>query len=155
MAAALGEEYNVERALSAIREDFTISPATRASRIADARRSMSTTIKKTSSKNTIFKIANTMVGSCMIVFPNIFYESGILTTIIVSFIIGLISCKTAVLEVIHFNHETETDFSEVVERILGKKHKGEGWRGEGWRMMGKWRGGEEEQQWSNLGDPGA
>jgi len=99
-------------------KDQDLTPVTRKSRISEAKRSF--LLRKNSSIKTIFNLANTMVGSSIVVFPNLFQESGIITALIILFIIGGISCKTCLLEISHFKM-TELDFADTILRILGRK----------------------------------
>ena len=116
MQEELLEEYEVNK----IKADNSLHPAVKTSRIMEAKKSFAQN-KTNSSIKTIFSIANTMVGSSMVVFPLIFLKSGIITSFIVLVVIGAISCKTAQLEIIHFKSAMERDYPEVIRRILGRK----------------------------------
>ena len=89
------------------------------SRIQELKKSFSEN-KKNSSMKTIFNLSNCMVGSSIVVFPLIFSVSGIITSLIVLTFMGIITCKTCLLEIVHFK-ELEMDFPDVVQRIMGKK----------------------------------
>ena len=99
-------------------KDQDLTPVTRKSRISEAKRSFSQ--HKNSSLKSIFNMANTMVGSSIVVFPNLFQQSGIITSLIVLLIIGSISCKTCLIELTHFK-STELDFADTILRILGRR----------------------------------
>lgn len=75
---------------------------------------------KNSSMKTVFNLSNCMVGSSIVVFPLIFSSSGLVTSLIVLAFVGVITCKTCLLEAVHFK-VLEMDFPDVITRILGKK----------------------------------
>ncbi len=108
------EKFEVNQIIEA-----DLTPLTRKSRISEVKKSFSQK-KKNSSIRTIFNLANTMVGSSIVVFPNLFQKTGVITSLIVMFVIGSISCKTCLLEYTHFKL-IELDFSDAILRILGKK----------------------------------
>ena len=115
--AAIQEEYKEKFEINKVK-DSTLDPLTKKSRIQEVKKSFLT--KKNSSIKTVFTIANTMVGSAIVVFPLIFATSGLLTSLIVLCLVGAISCKTCLLEIIHFKM-SEMDFPDAIKRILGKK----------------------------------
>ena len=100
-------------------KDQDLTPVTRKSRISEIKKSFSQR-RKNSSLKTIFNMANTMVGSSIVIFPNLFQNSGIITSLIILLLIGSISCKTCLLEIRHFKLN-EVDFTDAILRILGKR----------------------------------
>ena len=73
------------------------------------------------SLTTIFSSATTMIGCGIVVFPLLFSQYGLLTSIIMVTLIGLISFKTASLLLIH-TKSRENDLTEVVIRVLGIRY---------------------------------
>lgn len=73
-----------------------------------------------SSFKVITSIANTMIGSSIIVFPIIFIQDGMLGSLIVLLVIGAALFFTCRLLVLH-NRQDEMDFSTSIKRILGDK----------------------------------
>ena len=115
--AAIQNEYKEKYEINKVK-DSMLTPLAKKSRIQEVKRSFLT--KKNPSIKTIFSIANTMVGSAIVVFPLIFSTSGLLTSLIVLCFVGAISCKTCLLEIIHFKM-SEMDFPDAIKRILGRK----------------------------------
>ena len=115
--AAIQEEYKEKFEINKVK-DSALTPLTKKSRIQEVKKSFLT--KKNPSIKTVFTIANTMVGSSVVVFPIVFNSSGLLTSIIILFFVGAISCKTCLLEIIHFKM-SEMDFPDAIKRILGRK----------------------------------
>ena len=76
--------------------------------------------KPKKSSNTIFNVANTMMGSALLVMPINYYDAGVLSACIAAGIVAYISYKTANLVILH-SIEEEIDYPEAVNRILGKK----------------------------------
>lgn len=110
-------EYQENFEVNQIKE-ADLTPVTKKSRISEAKKSF--VLKKNSSIKTIFNLTNTMVGSSIVVLPNLFQSSGVITSLIVLIVIGLISCKTCILEISHFKID-EVDLTDAILRILGKK----------------------------------
>lgn len=75
--------------------------------------------KPRSSLETIFNIANTMMGTALLVMSSNFYKSGLITSIFAAFIMMLISFFTANLIVIH-TRDDEYDYPVAIKRLLGK-----------------------------------
>ena len=75
---------------------------------------------KRSSFETTFNVANTMMGTALLVMPVNFYKSGIISSIIAAIIMAAISYWTCNLCVIH-SRDDEIDFPVAIKRILGKK----------------------------------
>lgn len=115
--AAIQDEYKEKFEINKVKNS-TLTPLTKRSRIQEVKRSFLT--KKNSSIKTILTIANTMVGSAIVVFPLIFSTSGLMTSLIVLAFVGVVSCKTCSLEIIHFKM-SELDFPDAINRILGRK----------------------------------
>ena len=115
--AAIQEEYKEKFEINKVKNSM-LDPLTKRSRIQEVKKSFLT--KKNASIKTIFTIANTMVGSGIVVFPLIFFSSGLLTSLIVLCFVGALSCKTCLLEIVHFKM-SEMDFPDAIKRILGKK----------------------------------
>lgn len=115
--AAIQEEYKEKFEINKVKGSM-LDPLTKRSKIQEVKKSFLT--KKNSSIKTIFTIANTMVGSAIVVFPLIFSTSGLLTSLIVLLFVGAISCKTCLLEIVHFKM-SEMDFPDAIKRILGRK----------------------------------
>ncbi|KAL4486141.1 hypothetical protein ABPG72_012194 [Tetrahymena utriculariae] len=76
--------------------------------------------RKATSIQTIFGITNSMVGSVALVLPPNILKCGLIMSLILMPLIGYISYKTCTYIVL-FQKKGESDLSEVVERILGKK----------------------------------
>lgn len=76
--------------------------------------------RKRSSIVTIFNIANTMMGSALLVMPVNFYKAGIITSIICALFMMVISYYTCNLLVIH-SRNSEIDYPLALRRLLGKK----------------------------------
>jgi sodium-coupled neutral amino acid transporter 9 len=76
--------------------------------------------KKRSSYATIFNIANTLMGSALLVMPVSFYGAGMLSSVIGAIVMAIISFYTADLYLIHSRRD-EIDYPEAILRILGKK----------------------------------
>ena len=108
------ENYEVNK----IRNSMLTSEAKK-SRIQDLKKSFSDSPKNSSFK-TIFNLSNCMVGSSIVVFPLIFSTSGVVTSLLVLIFMGVITCKTCLLEIVHFKVQ-ELDFPDVVQRIMGRK----------------------------------
>lgn len=115
--AAIQDEYKEKFEINKVKGSM-LDPLTKRSKIQEVKKSFLT--KKNSSIKTIFTIANTMVGSAIVVFPLIFSTSGLLTSLIVLLFVGGISCKTCLLEIVHFKM-SEMDFPDAIKRILGRK----------------------------------
>lgn len=115
--AAIQEEYKEKFEINKVKNSM-LDPVAKRSKIQEVKKSFLT--KKNSSLKTILTIANTMVGSAIVVFPLIFFTSGLMTSLIVLLFVGAISCKTCLLEIVHFKM-TEMDFPDAIKRILGKK----------------------------------
>ncbi|EAR97831.1 transmembrane amino acid transporter protein (macronuclear) [Tetrahymena thermophila SB210] len=94
------------------RKSFIQSIAITKSEIAETR--------KATSIQTIFGITNSMVGSVALVLPPNILKGGLIMSLILMTLIGFISYKTCTYIVL-FQKKGESDLSEVVERILGKK----------------------------------
>jgi sodium-coupled neutral amino acid transporter 9 len=73
-----------------------------------------------SSTKTVFNIANTMIGSTVIVFPILFIKDGLVGSVIIMFVIGCIQYLTCRLLVLH-NRQDELDFNSSILRIGGRK----------------------------------
>ena len=114
ISAEYQENFEVSQIIEA-----DLTPITRKIRISEVKKSFSHK-KKNSSIRTIFNLANTMVGSSIVIFPNLFQKAGVITSLIVLIVIGCISCKTCLLEITHFKLN-ELDFTDAILRILGKK----------------------------------
>ena len=115
--AGIQEEYKEKFEIDKVKHSVA-DPITKKSRIDEVKKSFLT--KKNSSIKTIFTITNSMMGSALVVFPLIFSTSGLVTSLIVLCFVGAISCKTCLLEIIHFKM-SELDFPDAIQRILGRK----------------------------------
>ncbi|EAS02413.2 transmembrane amino acid transporter protein (macronuclear) [Tetrahymena thermophila SB210] len=73
------------------------------------------------SLNTIFALTNSMVGSVCLLIPITFAQTGIIMSILIMFLIGLINMKTSQLYLAHLR-EGEVDLSDLIMRTLGKKY---------------------------------
>ena len=73
-----------------------------------------------SSFKVVTNIANTMVGSSIIVYPIIFVKDGIFGSLIILLIIGAALYATCRLLLVH-NRPDEMEFRDQIKRILGKK----------------------------------
>ena len=76
--------------------------------------------KGTSSSQTVFGIVNSIVGSAILILPNLAMEAGILNIVVISLVVGLVSYHTCNIFVIHFRKD-EHDLPEIILRILGKR----------------------------------
>eukprot|EP00331_Platyophrya_macrostoma_P021579 CAMPEP_0176452096 /NCGR_PEP_ID=MMETSP0127-20121128/28301_1 /TAXON_ID=938130 /ORGANISM="Platyophrya macrostoma, Strain WH" /LENGTH=483 /DNA_ID=CAMNT_0017840423 /DNA_START=20 /DNA_END=1471 /DNA_ORIENTATION=+ len=100
--------------------DNAYAEAAKASMVGGGQRSFMTT--KQPSHITIFNIANTMVGTAMLVTPLQFLQAGIIPSLIAILIVGWVNFKTCNLCIIHkLNYEG--DLSEILERIMGVRWK--------------------------------
>jgi len=77
-------------------------------------------LKPKKHSNIIFNIANTMMGSALLVMPINYYTTGMLSGVLAAGIIGYLSFKTANLIILHSLPE-EIDYPEAINRILGKR----------------------------------
>lgn len=78
------------------------------------------TYPKEPSFKTIFAVINSILGSSILILPTLMKETGMITNLIVSFVIGLLSYHTCELYVIHVKDD-EHDLHEVLNRLLGRK----------------------------------
>ena len=108
-------------------ENFEVNKIRNSMLTAEAKRSRIQELKKSfhespknSSFKTIFNLSNCMVGSSIVVFPLIFSTSGVITSLLVLAFMGIITCKTCLLQIVHFK-VLELDFPDVVKRVMGKK----------------------------------
>jgi len=74
------------------------------------------------SSTIIFSIVNSTIGSNIILLPLSIASSGILTSLIVAVIIGLVSYRTCQLTHLHAKAE-EVDYINTIHRIMGKAWK--------------------------------
>lgn len=111
-------EFKESFAVNQIRNSLLTADAKR-SKIQDLKKSFCENAKNSSFK-TIFNLSNCMVGSSIVVFPLIFSSSGLLTSLLVLIFMGVITCKTCLLEIVHFKTR-EIDFPDVINRIMGRK----------------------------------
>lgn len=73
-----------------------------------------------SSFKVITSVANTMIGSAIIVYPILFIKDGLFGSLIIMLMVGIVQYFTCRLLVIH-NRKDESTFSQSVKRIGGKK----------------------------------
>lgn len=73
--AALQTEYQENFEVNQVK-DSMLTPLAKKSRIQEVKKSFANK-KKNSSIKTMFSIANTMVGSAIVVFPIVFHSSGL------------------------------------------------------------------------------
>lgn len=73
-----------------------------------------------SSPKTVFSLANTMIGSAIIIYPVLFVEDGIVGSTIIMLVVGCIQYLTCRLLVIH-NRPDEPSFNESILRIGGMR----------------------------------
>ncbi|KAM3136657.1 hypothetical protein pb186bvf_011293 [Paramecium bursaria] len=80
--------------------------------------------------STVFQLSNGMIGSAAIVLPVLYFEYGAANAAIISFIISIASCSTALILAKHhqptevLNHNIyQSDLSFTIQRILGQKWK--------------------------------
>jgi sodium-coupled neutral amino acid transporter 9 len=103
-----------------ILEDNSIDDLEKSHRLDESRRSRRKSLTgKRSSFETIFNVSNTMMGSALLVMPVKFYSAGMFSSVISACIMGLISYYTCNLIISH-SKDSEIDYPEAVERILGK-----------------------------------
>jgi len=76
--------------------------------------------RESSSFFTIFSVVNTTIGSGCLVLPVIFNDCGVITCLIILFVVAVISVKTCELVVMHVK-ESEEDLPILIQRLLGKK----------------------------------
>ena len=76
--------------------------------------------EKTSTLKTIISMTNNIVGSTILILPNLNMNCGIFTVQGVSILIGLITCHTCDMFISHLRDD-EQDIPEVIKRVLGKK----------------------------------
>ena len=73
---------------------------------------------KFDSVTTIFSLTTTMVGSGLLVFPILFEQFGIVTSILMIIVISYISYTTSSLMLLHTRID-DIDFTEVIQRTVG------------------------------------
>lgn len=71
-----------------------------------------------SSLKTVVSLANTMVGSAIIVYPILFVKDGMISSAIVLFTVGFVNYLTCRLLVVH-NRNDEPGFNDSIMRIGG------------------------------------
>lgn len=119
MASVIPEdEFLQAEQIDKIKGNRSLSKEVKRSLITEVKKSF--TGHKNSSMRTIFSVANTMVGSAIVVFGIQFQKSGIFSSLITMVLMCLITLKTCSLEIRHFRLD-ESDFPDILNRILGKK----------------------------------
>ena len=119
MSFIIGLSDKEKNEISQIEDDAGIQEEERGNRLKKSMISIKQTTPKKSSK-TIFSIANTMMGSALLVMPINFYNTGMLSGIITALLMAYISYKTCNLVILH-SLPDEIDYPEAINRILGKK----------------------------------
>lgn len=117
----MAEQFIEELEIDAIRRRGDLSEDQKRENISELRSYTKSILKKKNkSHQTIASIANTMIGSCCLVLPLLFRGSGLVSSIIILSLIGLISYKTCDLIITH-TKEKDEDLTYTVNRLLGKK----------------------------------
>lgn len=78
-----------------------------------------TVIHRRSSIETSFNVANTMMGTALLVMPVNFYKTGIVTSVIGAIVLLVVSYWTCNLCVIH-SRDDEIDYPSAIKRLLGR-----------------------------------
>jgi len=118
MSYIIGLSPEERKDLDAIEKDESKGDVEKSQLLHETMKSIKLKPKKHS--NTIFNIANTMMGSALLVMPINYYTTGMLSGVLAAGIIGYLSFKTANLIILHSLPE-EIDYPEAINRILGKR----------------------------------
>jgi sodium-coupled neutral amino acid transporter 9 len=97
-----------------------IPQAVKNEKISNLRKSLIVEQGGDSSFKVVTSIANTMIGSSIIVYPIVFIQDGMLGSLLVLLAIGAALYFTCRLLVLHNRHD-EADFGQSIRRILGPK----------------------------------
>ncbi|CAD8199009.1 unnamed protein product [Paramecium pentaurelia] len=119
--AQLAQEAEVSQQIQKVLKQ-SVSKREKKSLIKSIKKSSIAQTGKASSFQTIISVSNSMVGTSTLVFPVLFCQSGIGLGIIIAIIIGLISCRTTQLLIVH-NKSEEMDLPDTLQRVLGTKWK--------------------------------
>ncbi|CAD8190473.1 unnamed protein product [Paramecium pentaurelia] len=119
--AQLAQEAEVSQQIQKVLKQ-SVSKKEKKSLIKSIKKSSIAQTGKATSLQTIISVSNSMVGTSTLVFPVLFCQSGIGLGIMIAIIIGLISCRTTQLLIVH-NKSDEMDLPDTLQRVLGAKWK--------------------------------
>jgi sodium-coupled neutral amino acid transporter 9 len=74
-----------------------------------------------SDQNIIFSMTNNMVGGSLLIFPILFYDAGLITSVLCCLIYAAVNFKSSKIYLQHFKNK-EPDIQFSVRRILGYRY---------------------------------